>query len=104
VCYAGITIIFRNRQVMLRKRLMQWMVPDVSGQGLLRWGFISAYISLIGAVMVYINAIKVGNCATPIRNALGIGVLLVLLLASDVGPERVAAELAGRHAAAGDPR
>jgi len=30
--------------------------------------------------------------------------LLVLLLASDVGPERVAAELAGRHAAAGDPR
>jgi len=66
---------------MLRKRLMQWMVPDVSGQGLLRWGFISAYISLIGAVMVYINAINVANCATPMRNALGIGALLVLLLA-----------------------
>ncbi|MFQ5422070.1 MAG: sensor histidine kinase, partial [Anaerolineae bacterium] len=59
---------------------MKWMVPSVSSQGILRWGFISAYISLIGAVMVYINAINVCTISTPFRNALWITALLILLL------------------------
>ena len=57
---------------MLRQKFMKWMVPSVSSQGVLRWGFISAYISLIGAVMVYINAINVCAGSTPFRNAVWI--------------------------------
>ncbi|MCA9921055.1 MAG: sensor histidine kinase [Anaerolineales bacterium] len=66
---------------MLRQKFMKWMVPSVSSQGVLRWGFISAYISLIGAVMVYINAINVCAGSTPFRNAVWIAALLVLLVA-----------------------
>lgn len=65
----------------IKNQFMQWMIPSVSGQSVLRWGFIIAYISLIGAVMVYINAINVCNSSTPFRNATWMAALLILLLA-----------------------
>ncbi|MCP5097435.1 MAG: sensor histidine kinase [Chloroflexi bacterium] len=60
---------------------MQWIMPSVEGQGVLRWGFISAYSTLIGAVVVYINFVNACYATLPFQGATLIGILLVLLLA-----------------------
>ena len=62
------------------EKAKNWLIPRASGRGSLRWGFIAAYLGVLGTVMVYFNLIPSRETTPALSNAWGMTVLLLLLL------------------------